>query len=313
MDRDEEQLADDGGMDEDARLETEAADTEETDAAGDDGRTEIEAEARKHGWKPQGDWKGDKTNWVDADRYLERLKPASLHDRLERTSKELAEIKRQREQEKRDFEDRLDRAAKMGQKALERQRQQLLVQAKANQRAAAEAGDMEAFDAWQDREAQIAEDLAKEDRELAPAPKRQAEVAFDPTIASWVQQNLAVRHDPKKWAAAVDFFTEAEHQLPNGTIADHLAHVEERLAEIWPGAVKRRAKASGKANGHDDEGDDEPRARVPQTERSGRMAARQARAKGWAEIPAEEKKIYKDYIAEGLFKDEADAAKAHWS
>lgn len=310
MDRDEEQLADDGGMEEDARLEADdGAEADETSQ--DEGRrAELEAEARKHGWKPETGWKGDKSNWVDAGRYLERLKPASLHDRLDRTSKELAELKRQREQERRDFEDRLARLDKVGQKALERQRQQLLGQAKANQRAAAEAGDMEAYDAWQEQEARIASDLAKEEQELAPAPRQKQEAgAPDPTVKSWVDANPAIAYDPVKWNAAVAFFSEAERELPNGTIAEHLEHVERRIAQTWPNAVKRKA---AKANGHD-EAEERPRGRAPQTERSGRIASPGVRAKGWAEIPAEEKRIYKEYIAEGLFKDEADAAKAHWS
>jgi hypothetical protein len=318
MDRDEEQLADDGGMEDDAHLEDQVDETgadDGADEAADEGRAEIEARAREQGWKPQSDWKGDRSNWVDADKYLDRLKPAKLREAHDRTARELAELKRERAAERRDFEDRLARLDKMGQKALARQREQLLSQTKAAQRAAAEAGDMEAFDHWQTREAELTEDLAKEAAELAPTQPRQKREAGepDPTVKAWADANPAVVYDPVKWNAAVAFFSEAERELPDGTIADHLAHVEERLAQTWPGVVKRRGKPqNGRANGQQQD-DDRRGQRAPQTESSGRIASRGARAKGWAEIPAEEKKIYKEYIADGLFKDEADAAKAHWS
>lgn len=314
---DREQLAADG-EDDDARLEDDeiadgGADEQATDEGEDEGRAELEAKAREQGWKPIENWKGDRSQWVDAKEFVSRHKPAKLRETQDRQARELAELKREREAEKREYEDRITRLDRMTRKALERQRAQIINQTKAAQRAAAEAGDMEAFDAWQDREQQVAADLAKEEAELAPAPQKQQTQQPDPTVAAWVKENPAIAFDPVKWNAAVAFFEEATRDLPDGTIADHLAHVEDRIRQTWPGVIKgakRAQNGNGRANDHDDE----PRGqRAPQTERSGRIAARPARGKGWTDIPAEERKIYKGYIKEGLFKDEAEAAKAHWS
>jgi hypothetical protein len=303
----EEAENDDARLDGEASVEDAAADGGEGEGQ-DEARTELEAEARKQGWKPLEEFKGGRERWTDADEYLKRGDPRQLRTALDDQKRELAKLKSEREAEKRDFEDRLGRLDKMSQTALERQRRQLLGQAKANQRAAAEAGDMEAFDHWQDQEAAIAEDLDKEAKAFAPAKQqREAQDVPDPTIAGWVDSNPAIRYDPVKWNAAVAFFSEATRDLPDGTIDDHLAHVEQRLAQTWPGAVKRRG-----GNGHAPT-QERRTSRAPQTESSGRMAARAPRGKGWSDIPAEEKAIYKDYIKDGLFKDEADAAKAHWS
>lgn len=316
---DREQLAADG-EDDDARLEDDeiadgGADEQATDEGEDEGRAELEAKARELGWKPKTDWKGDRSGWVDADEFVTRHKPAKLREAQDRQARELAELKREREVERREYEDRITRLDRMTRKALERQRAQIINQTKAAQRAAAEAGDMEAFDAWQSHEQKVAADLAKEEEELAPAPQRREAQQPDPTVAAWVKENPAIAFDPVKWNAAVAFFEEATRDLPDGTIADHLAHVEDRIRQTWPNAVKgakRAQNGNGRANGHD-EGGEQRTQRAPQTERSGRIGVRPARGKGWTDIPAEERKIYKGYINEGLFKDEAEAAKAHWS
>lgn len=316
---------DDAGLDDealigDADLDEEGIDEAEEDGhreqGGDDGdRAKLETEARDLGWKPKKDWKGDQSNWVDADEFLNRLKPTNLRDTLDRTSKELAELKRQREAEKRDFEDRLARLDKVNAKALERQKKQLLGQVKAAQRQAAEAGDLEAFDHYQEQETKIAEHFAEDEKELAQPAKPQQQGQPDPTVAAWVERNPAVRFSGPKWQAAVAFFDEAAAENPEGTIADHLAHVEARINEVWPGTVrggKAKQNGNGAMNGQH-KGDEQRGQRSPQTERSGRMAARPARAKGWTEIPASERSIMARHIREGLYKDEAEAARAYWS
>ncbi len=291
---------------------------EETDDVDGDDRGKDEAEARAAGWKPLSQWKGDKSGWVDAKEFLDQVKPARLRDTLHRTSKELAELKRQREAEKRDFEDRLTRLDKMNAKALERQKTQLLGQLKAAQRHAAEAGDMEAFDHYREQEQEVTERFTKEEEELAPKPAAQKqEVSLDPTIKGWVDRNPAVRFSGPKWNAAVAFYSEAEAENPEGSTEDHLAHVEARLNEVWPGTVragKAKQNGNGRMNGQKNGGEGGgQRERSPQTERSGRMVTRAARAKGWAEIPREERAIMERHVKEGLYKDQAEAAKAYWS
>lgn len=284
---------------------------------GDDEQAAAETQARALGWKPKSEWKGDQSGWVDAGEFLDQVKPARLRDTLHKTSKELAELKQQREAEKRDFEDRLARLDKVSAKAMERQRTQLMAQLKAAQRQAAEAGDVEAFDHYQEQEAQAQQHFAKEDEELEQAPpqkKQPQQSKPDPTIDAWVKKNPAVRFSDPKWQAAIGFFSEAEAENPDGTIADHLAHVEARLNEVWPGTV-RGAKAKQNGNGAmNGKRDDDRGQRSPQTERSGRIAARTAsRGKGWTDIPAAERNIMARHIKEGLYENEAAAAKAYWS
>lgn len=314
---DDEALIGDADLDEgDTGEEGEESRQIEGDGGDDADRKTLESEARSLGWKPKSEWKGDQSGWVDADEFLDQVKPARLRDTLHRTSRELAELKRQREAEKRDFEDRLTRLDKLNAKSMERQRAQLLAQLKAAQRQAAEAGDMEAFDHYQQQEVQAQQHFAKEDDELEKAPpQRQQQDQPDPAIDAWVKSNPAVRFNGPKWQAAIAFYSEAEAENPGGSIADHLAHVEQRLNETWPGTI-RGAKTKQNGNGGmstREKGEDDQARRSPQTERSGRIATRQARAKGWTDIPAAERSIMKRHISEGLYKDEADAAKAYWS
>ena len=307
--------------DDDHRLEDEALtddahieehDETETDGeqGGDEERAAREAEATKLGWKPKENWKGDQSGWVDADTFLDRLKPTSIYDRLERTSGELAQLKRERQAERQSFEDRLARLDKMNQASMERQRKQLIGQAKAAQRIAAEEGDVEAYDHWAQQEAQLTEELDKEAQSFAPEePKRQAQ--SDPTAANWVKANPAVRYNKEKWEAAQAFCEEVLAENPAATVADQLAHAETRLNEIWPGTIRSRGKPKANGNGNGKEPPRQPRG--PQLESGSRMPSRQRTQKGWSDIPAEERSIISRHIKEGLYKDQDDAAKQYWS
>ncbi len=310
---DDDQLAPgDEGQDEDARVDDGAAD----EGGQDEGREQVEAQARELGWKPKTDWKGDQTRWTDAGEFLERTKPAKLREALDGIAAKNRDLERQRAEDKRQFDERIARLDKVTQTALKRQREQLLANVKAAQRQAVETGDVEAFDQLAAHERRVAEDFDKEERELAPAaPAQKAAPQVDQTVVAWTESNPAIRHDPVKWNAAVAFFSEAERDNPEGSIADHLAHVESRLDGVWPGSVRAK-KANGTANGK------EPQ-RGPQVEGGARSAAKTGmRQKGWTDIPSDERRIIEGHISEGLYRDDpkdtiekqrATAAKAYWS
>jgi hypothetical protein len=290
------------------------ADEEAIDAGGDEAeveaRAKAEEEARGHGWKPVDQWKGDKSGWVDADEFLDRLKPARLRETIDRQNRELSELKSTAAQQQQAFADRLARLDKANQTALKRQREQTFANLKAQQRAATEAGDVDAFDELTEIETKVREDFAKEDAEFAEKPAQRQAQQPDPTVDAWVKANPAIAYAPAKWQAAIAFFSESEALNPNASVADHLAHVEERINEAWPGTV-RTAKPRG--NGNDrEQGEDRQARRGPQLDGSSRMPSRQGRQKGFSDIPAEEKAILKRHIGEGLYKDEADAAKTYW-
>lgn len=306
---DEEQLRDDAELNDDARLDEKAAAQEQEP---NEERGELEAEARKLGWKPRDDWKGDTSGWVDADEYLDRLSPVKLRETIDRQSAELERLKRERTQEHTKFQARLDRMDKMSQAAMQRQREQLMGQVKAAQRQAAEAGDMEAFDYYQEQEREVAERFAKDEQEFAAPAQTKQQDAPDPTIEQWAKANPAIVYNPAKWQAAIAFFSEAETENPNGTIADHLAHVEDRINQTWPDTVRKRSSSS-QANGKQQRnGSGERQPRTPQIEGGARQASGAKRAKGWTDIPGEERSILDRHIKEGLYKDRTDAASTYW-
>ena len=74
IDRDD-QLGDEAETD-DVRLDDEVLDDAADDGGegGDQPRAEIEAEARKQGWKPLEEWRGPRDGWTDADEYLKKVR-----------------------------------------------------------------------------------------------------------------------------------------------------------------------------------------------------------------------------------------------
>src|SRR4030095_9593434 len=101
---DKDQLANDGEID-DVRLDEgdePIENHEESDGDGkDEVRAETEARARDLGWKPKAEWKGDQTTWEDAEAFVTKHKPTRLRETIDRQAKEIADLKRERDADKR--------------------------------------------------------------------------------------------------------------------------------------------------------------------------------------------------------------------
>lgn len=137
--------------------------------------TEIEELAAETGWTPKETWRGNPDDWVDARTFL-RQGPAILRTTLKRQDGQLSEM-RDTMVEFRDHHRKVD------QRAYDR----ALADLKAEQRAAVEEGDTEAFD---DAEEKIAA-LGKEapEPEKKPAKDDAASAGEDPNFKPFVAEN----------------------------------------------------------------------------------------------------------------------------
>lgn len=78
------------------------------------GDPQVEAEARKLGWVPQEEFRGDKTKWIDASEFVERgqrvlpfvkMQNKRLEDMVARQARELEGLKNQLNASKKDFDE----------------------------------------------------------------------------------------------------------------------------------------------------------------------------------------------------------------
>jgi hypothetical protein len=180
---------------------------------------DVEADARRLGWKPESDWKGDKSGWVDASTFMDHVRtvPGKVR-KLEA-----------------DYAERFARLERMQEAALKRQAEAHKAEVeriKAQMRQAVEVGDVaqwEKLDAQRERMTQDAPEVPD-----APKPGLPAETQ------AWVAKN--------EWFASDEVMRAAAQQLAGKaaqlgmTTADQLAYVDREMPRYFPDKFKSKAK-----------------------------------------------------------------------
>lgn len=233
---------------------------------------EVEAEAKRFGWKPREEWKGDASNWTDAPAYLEYARNTPhMVKRIER-----------------DYAERLARIEAFNAQALERERKAHAAELEAARRAQREAvsvADPEAWEAARRREDAL--------REAAPARPEPAKVAPPPEVAEWTKRNTWFDTDPEMKSAALAL---AQKAADAGLgVPAQLAYVEREIATFFPDKVKPQ-----------------PQRQTFAAVDGGSVAPPAKRGKGWADIPAAEREMIRKHHIGSVYANEGEAAKAYW-
>lgn len=296
-------------MAEEAATETEEVATGEQ-AVPDPQREEVEAEARKMGWRPEEEWEGDKTNWRDAPAFIESKKrlaeraDAVSKAEIRRLNSEIAAFKAENAEVKQMLFDMKDMLSKADQKGYERARQEIM----AKQRKAVEDGDVAAFDA-----ASKEMDTLSKDIEEAAGGKGKPDVDPDKAVM-----------DPKAKAAQDEFFAENEWYYDDPDMGEWCDKYARRLAAKWQNErrsydpdeffaeIARATKAKFKKDDTASPGSAGKR-QPAAVEGSGTAAARRPSAKTWANLPAEAKEAGKRFVKQGLFENEEEYAKQYFA
>lgn len=271
----------------------EAADAA-ADAAEDDDDSQEE-EARAAGWLPKTEYRGDPKKWVPADKYNERRDPKSLRLALDKTQKELSDLRNAREQDARSFADRLDRFEAMS----KAQRGKLYSDIEASRRQAVVAGDTDEYDRLNRVEQRLYEEEEAAGKTSAK-PKEQAETPgeLSEVTLKWVEENEWFETDQQLHFAAIAINKRIANRNPSMSHEEQLEATTAEVMKKFPEKFGEK-KPAPKTNGHS------------AVEGGQRMPA-QPKGKGFSDIPSEERRIIERHIEEGLYKDKADAAKAYW-
>lgn len=240
---------------------------------------EVEATARKYGWKPKGEFTLAPDGWVDADRFLD-LAPTKLkieRDRNKELQDQLARIQgtseralaRIQEQERRRFEEEI-------------------AQVRAAQAKAFDEADRETFNQARAREAQLVRDAQRvapePDPEVTGLAEKYADWSKDPELASFAYQLVEQSPAVKRLSAAKQW-----------------AWADRQLRETFPEAFSAPEKPVVQD-------------RAPQVARvdGGGLAGAVRRGKGAADLPPEARKAGDDFVKRGWFKSLDEYAKDYW-
>lgn len=180
--------------------------------------SEIELQAREHGWKPEEEFKADPTNagkkWRTAEDFMDRK---SLFDRIEGSNRHIRELKR-------GLEALTEHNRKIEKSAYER----ALAELRRERDAALENDDHVTAEKIRDR----IDDVKEQQRAAALQPQPQP-AQVNPEFVQWAERN-------KWYSTDVDMRAFAEgyaSQLWNSGIRDSaeaLAQIERKVREVFP-------------------------------------------------------------------------------
>lgn len=176
----------------------------------------VEADARRLGWKPESEWKGDKTGWVDAASFMDQVKTVP------------GKVKRLEA----DFAARVERLEKAHAEASKRQAETHkaeLARVKAEMRKAVEIGDTEAFDR-----------LEKQRDAMQEPPKVETTQETPPETREWKARNPWFDANAEMRTVALNLAQEAADK--GLSVEAQLAFVDREIARFFPDVAPKQIK-----------------------------------------------------------------------
>lgn len=205
---------------------------------------EIEAQARRMGWRPREEFDRPPQRWVDAKTFVERgmSELPVLRDRYRKLDSnmqvqgaELADTKRTVVEQSIVLNEMREMMKHAEDRAYVRAAQELA----ARERAAVESADTAAYDSIQrERRDLDATRTPPAARTPAPAPAQAQPVATAPTanpaVEAWVAENPWFRSDPVLNSLAIAFDAQVKAEHPDWGVSDQLAEVKRLCATRFP-------------------------------------------------------------------------------
>jgi hypothetical protein len=236
----------------------------------------VEDRARRMGWVPKDEFRGDETRWVDAAAFVERgdNELPILRERNRKLDGKIAQL----ETTIRDF-------AKYHEKTAEREHKRALKEVELRHKEAVSVGDVKA-----------ATEAAHEMAEIkADAPKAgDTKKVVEPEVTAWLADNSWFNADKKLNAFATELHGEILRDKPGLSLAENLEEVTKEVRRRFP-------EKFGNPRRND----------PPAVEGAGGGGARK-RSKTYADLPPEARAACDRFVKQGLMKREQYVAEYEW-
>lgn len=225
--------------------ETAVQTAEPEDQASDPGLAELEGRARRMGWRPREEFRGDPDRWIPAEEFIdrgERMLPL-LQERNRAADRQITELRQRVEEQGQTLNSMLQSARRAEQVGYRRAMQELSQQ----RQRAVETGDTAAFAAVE----QAMRELGPEPQvPQVPQPPNNGgpQANADPTIVAWVERNPWFKNHRVANVAMIAAMQEAERDNPGASTADHLMEAEDVIRRRFPELFPRR-HTNGNGNG----------------------------------------------------------------
>ena len=202
-----------------------------------------EARARRLGWVPKDEFRGDPDRHRSAEEFLERgetMLPLLKKDN-DKLHEGMTKLERRLEEQARTFTQFVEFASKGEERAYKR----ALTELEAKRDSAIETADVAGA-----RRAQSEIDQLNKDAATAPKPvvqQTESAPALDPVIQTWITENDWFNKSPSLRAYSTEVFGELERTYPGKSKSELLAETKQKTMERFPdkfGINTRRDEAS---------------------------------------------------------------------
>lgn len=193
---------------------------------------DIEATARRMGWRPKTEFKGDESKWVDADSFVAKVQDEVpvLKRTLRDMDQKFARLEKKFEEQTQVLTDFRDFASRGEQRSYER----ALAELKSKRDIAVASADTAGFNSVQ---AEI-EKLNVETKPTTTARVERTDTQVQQTppreITDWIADNPWYNNDTVLHNAAKGFDQQILKDSPGMSIAERLAAVKSEVQKRWP-------------------------------------------------------------------------------
>lgn len=248
------------------------------------GVSESEGEARKFGWVPQEDFKGNPDEWRDADEFLKRGREINgflrkdldkLRSQNGSLEAQLGEMKSTLQEFKKYHEQTEERAMKRALEELKLQKKQAIAD-----------GDGEKVVEIEDQIDEIRDAQTKATKNSPETPQKpQTDAEQQRVFQEWNQENSWFGKDRVATALANDLALDVRREFPNLQGYEFLEKVKEAVKKELPEAFENKTRRSSAV---DSSGSTRP----------------SSKKKSYADLPADAKAACDKYVKQGLLKQE---------
>lgn len=258
----------------------------------------AEREARRQGWRPQEEFRGNEADWVDAHTYIQRGREIRMHSKAEneRLTRELAAARADAAEMKGTIEEIRAYHADMEERAINTAIDRL----KKEKRTALAAGDaVTAADIDEDIQElkdapRMGTKLGKKDETVAPTPTP----TEPPEITQWKIDSAAwYNEDPENedLVAYANGMAQRVGMRKDLSLQEKADEVTRRTKAAFPDRFEKKPRAGLTPGGGEGGG-------------SGRKTNNSV-----ASLPEDAKQAGQRYVKQGLYKTMEDYAKEYWN
>ena len=268
----------------------------------DDAGSEVQHEAESQGWVPKERYRGNESDWVDAETFVKRGR--EILPILRKNNENLVKDLNQTKEELKQFREAAEEFKKFQRESYERKTadyERRIQEIKESRAQAISDGDGQKVNALDDALDEAKEDLkeAKQAvKDVVSVPEAPTPTSIDPNLQSWLDKNTWFGEDRRMTSIANGIGESLRLEFPGLKGQAFLEKLDEVLTDEFPNRFGNKTKGSTSS-------------RVESG--SGRQGRGNSNAQSYDNLPADAKSACDRFVKQKLMTREQYVADFDWS